>query len=131
MSALCERTTPLTLLEAQQMNIEDVVLVSTVREHIRGRTIQVDAAEIPAHVEVEQLFALGHRIPSSSSRESEGVTPMAGAWDSRTHREVAEAEARAKAQEASRLCPDARAKERAEAKGKARQEAETARLEAE
>ena len=45
------------------MNIEDVVLVSTVREHIRGRTLEVDAAEIPLRVEGEQLIALGHRIP--------------------------------------------------------------------
>ena len=45
------------------MNIEDVVLVSTVREHIRGRMLGVDAAEIPLRVEAEQLIALGHRIP--------------------------------------------------------------------
>ena len=63
LSALCERTTPLTLSEARQMNIEDVVLVSNVREHIRGHTLQVDAAEIPLRVEAEQLVALGSRIP--------------------------------------------------------------------
>ena len=45
------------------MNIEDVVLVSTVREDIRGRTLQVDTAEIPLHVEAEQLGALGLEIP--------------------------------------------------------------------
>ena len=64
LSALCERTAPLTLSEAQQMNIEDVVLVSTVREDIRGRTVQVDRAEIPLRVEAEQLGALGLEIPS-------------------------------------------------------------------
>jgi len=63
LSALCERTTPLTLSEARQMNIEDVVLVSTVREHIRGRTLEVGAAEIPLRVEAEQLIALGHWTP--------------------------------------------------------------------
>ena len=64
LSALCERTTPLTLSEAQQMNIEDVVLVSTVREDIRGRTLQVDTAEIPLRVlEAKQLGALGLEIP--------------------------------------------------------------------
>ncbi|KAF8504687.1 hypothetical protein F5888DRAFT_1573364, partial [Russula emetica] len=35
LSALCERRTPLSLDEARQMNIEDVVLVATVREDIR------------------------------------------------------------------------------------------------
>jgi hypothetical protein len=63
LSALCERTTPLTLSEARQMSIEDVVLVSTVREDIRGRTLQVDTAEIPLRVKAEQLGALGLEIP--------------------------------------------------------------------
>ena len=63
LSALCERTTPPTLSEARQMNIEDVVLVSTVREHTRGRTLQVDVAEIPLRVEAEQLIALSRGIP--------------------------------------------------------------------
>jgi len=63
LSALCERTAPLTLSEVQQMNIEDVVLVSTLREDIRGRTLQVDTAEIPLRVEAEQLGALGLEVP--------------------------------------------------------------------
>jgi hypothetical protein len=63
LSALCERTTPLTLSEARQMSIEDVVLISTVREHIRGRMLQVDSAEISLRVEAEQLIALGSKIP--------------------------------------------------------------------
>ena len=45
------------------MSIEDVVLVSTVREDIRSRALQVDSAEIPLRVEAEQLRALGHEIP--------------------------------------------------------------------
>ena len=45
------------------MSIEDVVLVSTVRENIRGHTVQVDSAEIPLRVEAEQLCALGSEIP--------------------------------------------------------------------
>ena len=64
LSALCERTTPLTVSEARQMNIEDVVLVSTVREDIRGCVIQVDSAEISLRVEAEQLIALGSKIPA-------------------------------------------------------------------
>jgi hypothetical protein len=63
LSALCERTTPLSLSEARQMSIEDVVLVSTIREDIRGHALQVDSAEIPLRVEAEQLCALGLEIP--------------------------------------------------------------------
>ena len=63
LSALCERTAPLSLSEARQMSIEDVVLVSTVREDIRNHALQVDSAEIPLRVEAEQLGALGLEIP--------------------------------------------------------------------
>ena len=63
LSALCERTTPLSLSEARQMSIEDVVLVSTVREDIRSHMLQVDSAEIPLRVEAEQLGTLGLGIP--------------------------------------------------------------------
>jgi hypothetical protein len=63
LSALCERTTPLSLSEARQMSIEDVVLVSTVREDIRGHALQVDSAEIPLRIEAEQLGTLGLEIP--------------------------------------------------------------------
>jgi hypothetical protein len=55
--------TPLSLSEARQMSIEDVVLVSTVREDIRSHALQVDSAEIPLRVEAEQLCALGLEIP--------------------------------------------------------------------
>ena len=63
LSALCERTTPLSLSEARKMSIEDVVLVSTVREDIRSHALQVDLAEIPLRVEAEQFSALGLAIP--------------------------------------------------------------------
>ncbi|KAH9006212.1 hypothetical protein EDB86DRAFT_2794354, partial [Lactarius hatsudake] len=36
LTALCERTLPLSLDEAQQMRMEDVILVATVREEIRS-----------------------------------------------------------------------------------------------
>jgi len=54
LSALCEREAPLSLDEARQMDIEDVVVVATVREDIRSRDLQVDAAEIPHRVEAAQ-----------------------------------------------------------------------------
>ena len=36
------------------MSMEDVILVATVREEIRGGTLRVDAADIPRHIEVVQ-----------------------------------------------------------------------------
>ena len=42
------------------MDIEDVVLVATVREDIRTHVLQVDAAEIPHRVEAAQTGKLVH-----------------------------------------------------------------------
>ena len=50
LTALCQRTLPLSLDEAQEMNMEDVILVATVREEIRGGVLRVDVADIPCHV---------------------------------------------------------------------------------
>jgi hypothetical protein len=47
LSELCERRAPFSLDEARQMDIEDVVLVATVREDIRNHALQDDADEIP------------------------------------------------------------------------------------
>ncbi|KAH9175002.1 hypothetical protein EDB89DRAFT_430094 [Lactarius sanguifluus] len=52
LTALCERALPLSLNEARQMNMEDVILVARVREEIRGGALRVDVADIPRHVEV-------------------------------------------------------------------------------
>ena len=40
------------------MNMEDVVLVATVREEIRGGALRVDAANIPCRIEM----ALGGKV---------------------------------------------------------------------
>ena len=50
--ALCVRTAPLSLDEARGMNIEDVVLVATIREEIFR--FGMSAAEIPRRVEAMQ-----------------------------------------------------------------------------
>jgi hypothetical protein len=68
LSALCERRAPLSLDEARQMDIEDVVLVATVREDIRTHVLQVDAAEIPRRVEAAQAGKLVYV-------DSAGVSP--------------------------------------------------------
>jgi hypothetical protein len=51
LSELCRRRAPLSLDEARSMDVEDVVLVATVREYIHNRTLQVDAAETSRPVE--------------------------------------------------------------------------------
>jgi hypothetical protein len=56
LAALCKRALPLCLDEAQEMSLEDVVLVATVREEIRGGGLPslVDAADIPRYIKVAQ-----------------------------------------------------------------------------
>ena len=66
LSALCERSVPLSLDEARQMNIEDVVLVATVREDVRNHALRVNAAEIPLGVEAEKLV---YPVPISGDVE--------------------------------------------------------------
>ena len=51
LSALCDRSTPISLNEARQMRIEDVVLVATVREDIRDDSSKT---EIPLRIEATQ-----------------------------------------------------------------------------
>ena len=48
------------------MNIEDVVLVATVREDIRDHALRVNAAETPLHVEAEKLV---YPVPISGAVE--------------------------------------------------------------
>ncbi|KAI9441595.1 hypothetical protein H4582DRAFT_1396800 [Lactarius indigo] len=60
LAALCERTLPLSLDEAHQMSMEDVILVAKVREEIRGGALRVDVADIPLRVEVAQARERNH-----------------------------------------------------------------------
>ena len=62
LTALCSRTLPLSLDEALQMSMEDIVLVATVREEIRSGALRVDAVDIPRHVEVAQVGKLIHPV---------------------------------------------------------------------
>ncbi|KAH9965494.1 hypothetical protein BC827DRAFT_1320245 [Russula dissimulans] len=55
LTALCERTVPLSLSEARQMTIEDIMLITTVREGIRPHALQVDPGEIPNCIEAVQI----------------------------------------------------------------------------
>ncbi|KAI9441583.1 hypothetical protein H4582DRAFT_1849224 [Lactarius indigo] len=67
LTALCERKTPLNLDEARGMNIEDVVLVATVREDIRSKAIPfgVSAAEISRRVEA--MRQVGTPVPAAGN----------------------------------------------------------------
>ncbi|KAH9014814.1 hypothetical protein EDB83DRAFT_2440962 [Lactarius deliciosus] len=86
LSALCERTVPLSLSEVRQMSIEDVVLVTTVREDIRHHALQVDPAEIPHCIEAAQAgmvaiaaaSARGKAQAPSSSPSSSGSESSTG-----------------------------------------------------
>ena len=60
LTALCSRKLPLSLGEARQMSMEDVILVATVREEICGGVPRVDVADIPrlvakAEAEAQQV----------------------------------------------------------------------------
>ena len=72
------------------MSIEDVVLVSTVREDIRGRTLQVNAAEIPLRVEAEQLGAHGLEVPLHlrfpKSEASSAICPKRDTKEDNAHK---------------------------------------------
>jgi hypothetical protein len=60
LSALCERRPPLSLEEARQMSIEDVVVVATVREEVRDdNKLPVNTARISRRIEAAQLRMLG------------------------------------------------------------------------
>ena len=58
LSALCERRLPLSLEEARQMDIEDVVLVATVREDIRDNKLPVNVAGISRQIKITQTRML-------------------------------------------------------------------------
>ncbi|KAN0130788.1 hypothetical protein V8E53_011463, partial [Lactarius tabidus] len=78
--ALCERTAPLSLDEARGMDIEDVVLVATVREHIFR--FGVSAAEIPGRVEemrAESLIRIAGSLSSPASGDTEEPSSKANA----------------------------------------------------
>ncbi|KAF8270185.1 hypothetical protein EI94DRAFT_1571933, partial [Lactarius quietus] len=64
LTALCSRTLPLGLDEARQMSMEDVILVTTVREEIRGRAIRADVFDISHHVEKAQAGKLNPPVGS-------------------------------------------------------------------
>lgn len=69
LSALCERSSPLSLEEARQMNIEDVVVVATVREGVRGSEVPANTAKISRRIEAAQhrMFGRCHEASDDDS----------------------------------------------------------------
>ena len=59
---LCVRSVPPTLDESRQMDIEDIVLVATMREDIRNHALQIYAAKTPHRVETAHWQA-GNLVP--------------------------------------------------------------------
>jgi len=58
LSALCERRLPVSLEEARQMDIEDVVLIATVREEIRDNKLPINMAGISRRIQAAQTKML-------------------------------------------------------------------------
>ncbi|KAH9006233.1 hypothetical protein EDB86DRAFT_3143127, partial [Lactarius hatsudake] len=99
LTTLCERPFPLSLDEARQMSMEDVILVATVREEIRGGALRVDAANIRRLVEVAQAGKLsrpmGNEIYWNKSKSGStgrngcggdrGITSAAEGYEGRRH----------------------------------------------
>jgi hypothetical protein len=51
LSELCERPQPLSVDEARLMDVEDIVLVGSVRERVRSSTLTVEPSEIRSCIE--------------------------------------------------------------------------------
>jgi len=68
----------LSLDEARQMRIEDVVLISTVREDIRYHALQIDSHEIPRCIEAAQAGMLAVAAGRHGAFASEGAKGEAG-----------------------------------------------------
>ncbi|KAH8996889.1 hypothetical protein EDB92DRAFT_1942502 [Lactarius akahatsu] len=110
LTSLCERTLSLSLDEARQMKMEDVILVATVREEIRGGAVRVNAVEIPGHVAKIQQANLEAKADLEARAETEA--------------NANEAEEKAKLVTAAQAKAEADAKAKLKAEAKARRKAE-------
>jgi hypothetical protein len=90
-SALCERTEPLSLDEARQMRIEDVVIISTIREDIRDHALQVDSHEIRRRVKVAMRKANAEELAKEAGKRTADAEPAEHAADEEVRRTVGKA----------------------------------------
>ena len=72
LTALCERAPTLTLAEARQMRLEDVVLVAAVREEARTDVLRTDTAKIARRVEAALAWDRSRKEGDCASRPSLG-----------------------------------------------------------
>ncbi|KAH9051012.1 hypothetical protein EDB83DRAFT_2522463 [Lactarius deliciosus] len=132
LAALCERTLPLSLDEARQMRMEDVILVAAVREEIRGGTVRVDAVDIPRHVAAAQLAKPEGKAYSETRAQAEAEAQKAKLEieaEAKANAEVkakreTEAIVKRRTGAKAKRDPEAEAKEKAEAEVEAKREAE-------
>ncbi|KAH9067671.1 hypothetical protein EDB87DRAFT_19689 [Lactarius vividus] len=124
LTALCERTLPLSLDEARQMMMEDVILVATVREEIRGGALRVDAADIPRHVAKAQQANLEIKADPKARAKAEANAK----GDEEKAKLETESKANAEAEAKAKLNAEAKAKRKAEAKAKHKAEAKAKRI---
>ena len=106
LTALCSRALPLSLDEARQMDIEDVILVASVREEIRDGALRVDVVDIPRCVKAAQAGKLNHLV---------GDRVKAEAMAKSTHEAEVQAEAKKKGEADAIAKADVSAKAKAEA----------------
>src|SRR6266404_3347593 len=125
LTALCERTSPLSLDEARQMCIEDVILVATVREATRRLVFRVDTGDIARRVKVAQAGKPNGFVSSEVKEEAEAKAEAeAMAKAEREADAKAKAEARAEAEAVAKAEREAEANAKADAEAKAKADAE-------
>lgn len=90
-SALCERTEPLSLDEARQMRIEDVVMISTIREDIRDHAPQVEPHEIRRRVKAVMRKANAEELARKAAKRKADTEPAEHAADEEVRRTVGKA----------------------------------------
>ena len=124
LTALCSRALPLSLDEARQMDLQDVILVASVREEIRDGALRVDPADIPHCIEAAQAGKLNLLVGDRVKGEAK---TKATREDEAKAQAEAEAKKKREADAIAKADVDARAKEEADAMADA--EVEAARVE--
>ena len=124
LTALCSRSLPLSLDEARQMDLQDVILVAAVREEIRDGALRIDAADIPHCIEAAQAGKLDLLVGDRVKAEAKAKATREGEAKAQAE---AEAKKKREADAIAKADVDARAKEEADAMADA--EVEAARVE--
>ncbi|KAF8270193.1 hypothetical protein EI94DRAFT_1659180 [Lactarius quietus] len=101
LTALCSRTWPLSLNEARQMSIEDVILVATAREDIRGGALRVNVADIPRLMAKSEAEAQQGKLEAEMKAKA-GAEGNAKTQESMVPKAKLEAEGKQKAEAKAR-----------------------------